>query len=707
MTDSASEASRAAVLVVDDSPAALAALEALLGPFVPRLLLAPSGQEALAHVEREAFALALIDVQMPGMSGFELARRIRRTDRGRILPLMMMTALTCDDALIAEGYAAGAADFVTKPFDPDLVRGRVRAFVELYQQHEAVSRALLLAATQERDEALRRLVAFERISTAALETSDLQTLLHELLRIFIAAADVADSAAILLIEDERLELRAHVGFGGESGAALRERLQHDFALKIAAERAPCELAMPEQASGARVVYGVPLIQAGQMLGVAQIASSRATEFTDIERRLFRAAADRAALAVARHLERSQLFDVLSAMPAAVAIARVPELEYTFASPAFSATCGGPLIGEQLSKRGLGADALAAVERAIESGSSVRVDELAVWPGRQDGTSREPLCFRFTAKPLSNVDGLLDRVLMFAVDVTDQVLARQTIEVAHSERVALLGQERQARRLAEQACANKDQFLTIVSHELRAPLSAILGWARAAHGHPDVLHVLSIIERNARLQSRIIEDLLDFSRIMRGKLRLDLETIDFAELLYDCAESLRASASEHGVELELVLEPECTLVGDGDRLQQVVVNLLGNAIKFSSPGGVVRLELGCSASGVRLTVEDKGAGIDPDFLPYVFEPFRQADGTTTRRHRGLGLGLSIAKQIVQAHGGLISAASDGPGAGAKFSVELPRDATRRSASRSLPPPAIRETTGPGKRIDFLLAPPRRS
>ncbi len=682
-----SERSKAAVLVVDDSPAALAALDALLRPFVPHLVLVGSGHEALVHAERDSFALALIDVQMPGMSGFELTRRIRRTDRGRILPIMLMTALNCDEALITEGYAAGAADFMTKPFEPELLRGRVRAFVELYEQHEAVNRALLFTATRERDEAVRRLVAFERISAAALETGDLQTLLHELLRIFIAAADVADSAAIMLREGGQLEPRAHVGFGDEE---LRESLRRDLAVKIAAQRAPSEIVMPGQAGAVRVVYGVPLISAGEILGVAHIASSRAAEFTDMEKRLFRAAADRAALAVARHLERSQLFDILSAMPAAVAIARVPGLEYTFASSAYAATCGEPLLGEPMTRRGLGTQALEAVERAVDLRQSVRVDELAAWPGRHDAAPAEPLCFRFTAKPLSNVDGVLDRVLLFAVDVTDQVMARQTMEVAHSERVALLERERHARRAAELASTNKDEFLTIVSHELRAPLSAILGWARAAYTHSDIQHALSVIERNARLQSRIIEDLLDFSRITRGKLRLDLQNVDLAELIQNTAESLRKTADEHQVSIEHVLDEDCRIVGDGDRLQQVAANLLTNAIKFSAANGVVRVECRRFQSSVQLCVSDSGCGIEADFLALVFEPFRQADSTTRRRYRGLGLGLSIAKQIVQAHGGLITAQSDGPGQGARFVVDLPSDArsfaaSRRSSTRSIPAP----------------------
>src|SRR3954447_10636504 len=186
----------AAVLLVDDNPANLLALDAVLSPIGVRTVTALSPRAALAHVQQESFAAALIDVQMPEMDGFQLAQHIRQMDHGRQLPILFITAIYQDEQYVSRGYETGAADYITKPFDPSVVRSRVKAFVDLFEQRESVNQKQVAVRTRERDEAIRRLVAFERIATAALETSDVRSLLDELLRAFTDAADAADSAAI-------------------------------------------------------------------------------------------------------------------------------------------------------------------------------------------------------------------------------------------------------------------------------------------------------------------------------------------------------------------------------------------------------------------------------------------------------------------------------------------------------------------------------
>ena len=236
-------------------------------------------------------------------------------------------------------------------------------------------------------------------------------------------------------------------------------------------------------------------------------------------------------------------------------------------------------------------------------------------------------------------------------------------------------ERAAREAAETANRMKDEFLAVVSHELRTPLNAILGWAEllsAGSLPPErVQHGLETIARNARMQARLVEDLLDVSRIIAGKLAIDRKRNDLAAIVRCAAETVAPQANGKRVGLELVIAPgDYEIMGDAARLQQVVWNLLSNAVKFSPEGTHVELTLARSGGELELTVVDHGIGIAPDFLPFVFDRFRQAEHPGGRPSGGLGLGLAIAHKIVQLHGGEISAASDGADRGARFTVRLP-------------------------------------
>ncbi|HEY8944331.1 MAG TPA: ATP-binding protein, partial [Polyangiaceae bacterium] len=528
--------------------------------------------------------------------------------------------------------------------------------------------------THERDEAVRRLVAFERIATAALETSDLQALLDELLSAFTGAADAADRATILLCEGEFLVVKACVGAQEGSGPGVRVRIGRGFAGTIAAEKRPLELRSGTSVgeSGERGLYGVPLLYGGELLGVAYIGTTGEKSFTDAEKRLFQAAAERAALAVGRHLELSSLHEILTTAPALIAILRAPDWEYTFANASYRGQFAGELAGKTFRDRGLGEQAMAAVQRAFDSQQPVLVDELSAPLLNGESAETKPRYVQLTAQPLRGSSGSIDRVLLFGVDVTAQVLARLEIEATQVARAELLERERAARLAAEVASISKDEFLATVSHELRTPLNAILGWASLAKAKaiPDIDRALQVIERNALSQARIVEDVLDFSRIARGKMRLSLSQVDLEGVVREAVETVRPAAEAKSVDLVVELSTPHSLIADPQRLQQVVWNLLTNAIKFTSGGGRVLLRAESSAQGVVVTVTDTGQGIEPEFLPYVFDPFRQASGGTTRRHGGLGLGLAIVKQIVQAHGGSIEVTSAGIGQGATFLVKLP-------------------------------------
>jgi PAS domain S-box-containing protein len=250
------------------------------------------------------------------------------------------------------------------------------------------------------------------------------------------------------------------------------------------------------------------------------------------------------------------------------------------------------------------------------------------------------------------------------------------------------QERKLRAEAEVASRAKDEFLAMVSHELRTPLNAILGWTvmlRARNDAGALERGLAVIERNARAQAKLIEDVLDVSRIISGKLALSLGTTSVSEVVSASVETVMPAAVAKGITIitHVPTEP-ITVVADAQRIQQVVWNLLSNAVKFTPKGGHIELSASLAGSDVRIEVKDSGEGIRQESLPYVFEPFLQADASTTRRHGGLGLGLAIVKQLVTAHGGTVTAQSDGSGHGATFVVELPIRAASPAISQPLRP-----------------------
>lgn len=265
---------------------------------------------------------------------------------------------------------------------------------------------------------------------------------------------------------------------------------------------------------------------------------------------------------------------------------------------------------------------------------------------------------------------------------DNARLYEAAQKAAEERKLLLERERSARAAAERSSGMKDAFLANLSHELRTPLSAILGWSQVLRHHladnPDMRHGLDAIERNARTQAQLIEDLLDMSRIASGKVRLDVQTTDPTAFIEAAVETVRPAAESKGIRVEKFLDPLAgPISGDPGRLQQVIWNLLTNAVKFTPRGGKVQVVLARVNSHIEISVADTGSGIRPDFLPHLFERFRQADSTTTRKHGGLGLGLSIVKQLVELHGGSVSAKSDGEGRGATFTVELPLTVVHRN------------------------------
>jgi signal transduction histidine kinase/ActR/RegA family two-component response regulator len=374
------------------------------------------------------------------------------------------------------------------------------------------------------------------------------------------------------------------------------------------------------------------------------------------------------------------------VPAAIAIVRGPEQVFELANPLYCRLVGkSELVGKR------GREALpelieqgvwTLLEQVRHTGEPYIGKEFPAKLERAEDGSLEQGYFNFIAQATRDEAGVIDGVLIFVVEITEQVesrkrveLARAALESSETERAALLLREQAARAEAELSSRSKDEFLAIVSHELRNPLSAMLGWTRMLRtgGLPEDKHqrALETIERNAVNQSQLIEDLLDVSRIISGKVRLDVQSVDLGQVVEAALDSARPALDAKQIDVRAVIDSNGGMVmGDANRLQQVVWNLLANAAKFTNKDGSVRVVLSRIDSQLELSVTDTGKGIAASFLPLVFDRFKQADSTTTRQHGGLGLGLAIAKNLVEMHGGTIQVHSDGEGRGATFVVRLP-------------------------------------
>ena len=307
----------------------------------------------------------------------------------------------------------------------------------------------------------------------------------------------------------------------------------------------------------------------------------------------------------------------------------------------------------------GAAATAAMQVAM-SGGEGRFD------ASHDDAERLRRWWDVIVTPATDADGRVTRLIATARDVTRQRLADE-------ERQVLLASERAARSEAERAARIKDDFVSTLSHELRTPLNAIVGWVGVLRQdqHPETLaKAIDVIDRNSRRQSQMIDDLLDMGRILSGKMRIEVQRVELATVIDEAILSAQPSAEAKGVRLLTTLGSAAIVRGDPGRLQQVVWNLVSNAIKFTPRGGQVQVTLHKVNSHVHVQVSDTGTGIAADLVPQIFDRFRQADASTTRRHGGLGLGLSIVKSLVELHGGSVDAARDGEHCGATFTVRLP-------------------------------------
>lgn len=530
------EECRPSILLVDDTPANLLALEAVLAPLGHRLVRATSGEEALRHMLKEEFCLALVDVQMGGMDGFETAALIKSHPRIAQTPVIFVTALSAEPKHVFQGYSHGAVDYLVKPFEPHVLRSKVAVFVDLYLRGKRI---------QEQDRLLR-----------AQELAALRRQSEERYR------GLAESVPVV------------VWAVGPSGAM-------------------------RYCNHAWTAYsGLPVDPSGDVID-------------------------------ARFIHAEDLDGARSTW---------------------------------LDARGQGLP--------WEHEYRLR---------RHDGEYRWHL-----GRALPERDGH-DGIAGWVVTATDIDERKRMDDL----RAQLLGQEQRAREEAEAANRAKDEFLATVSHELRAPLNAIMGWVQMLRqGTLDearAAHALETIYKNAQLQCSLVEDILDVSRIIAGKVALETALVSLRRIAEAAIEATRPAAVAKGITIETSLDLERDeVVGDARRLQQALGNLVANAVKFTPSGGKVSVELLGNDETVSVRVTDTGIGIRRDFLPHVFDPFRQANSSTTRSHGGLGLGLAIVRHIADLHSGSVVAESNGPGTGASLTFTLPAerqpsDGTLRAAT----------------------------
>ncbi|MDB4933732.1 MAG: Chemotaxis protein methyltransferase CheR, partial [Labilithrix sp.] len=709
--------------MVDDHPPNLMALEAILEPLGERLVRASSGTEAVALAAREDFALILLDLQMPELDGLETAALLKKAERSTAVPVIILTANEPSRDTVVKGYASGAVDFLYKPLDPDVLRSKVAVFVDLFKQRTAARDASdpalrrTSSGTMRADDGSGRLS--ERLIAASPVDGQAETV-EALVRIHSALNEDLDLARIAQrLVDETTSLTAanagafHWSQRGAMHVALSGAMRHELAAlgpgsplmtrvfggvgALRIDDASRELG-PRAPKGVRSAVAVPVLsRGGQVAGALVLVSERARAFDDRDEELVAVAARHAAAA----LDNARLYDEAKDARRRAELAelelRAGEARVRLALD--SAGLGtfdynpttGALRWDTRSRAlfGLPRDAPVTYSTYL---SGVHPDDRK----RVDDAHKRALdpyghgTFEVEYRTVGLADGIErwvaargqafaehGRAVRFVGTFLD-ITAKKKVE---QERNALLAREQEARAEAESARARaeaasraKDEFLATVSHELRNPLNAILGWSRVLLEEGEELtrerkrKGLEVIARNAKAQVQLVEDILEVSRIVSGKLRLSTGPTEVRSVVEAAVDTVRSAAQAKGVVLETRIQHDAgKIVADEDRIQQILWNLLSNAVKFTARGGCVRLEARRDDDEVILWVTDTGEGIDPAFLPFVFDRFRQADGSTTRSHGGLGLGLAIVRHLAELHGGTATADSPGLGRGATFTV----------------------------------------
>ena len=671
----------AKILLVDDQPKNLLALNAMLEPLGQEVVQASSGKEALRYLLRDEFALVLLDVQMPVLDGYEVAELIRARERSRAVPIIFLTAIHRDQGLVARAYTVGAVDYILKPIDPEILRSKVAVFIELYQKGQIISRqAEELKRATEREFADFRRVSEYRYTVLAesmpqiVWTTDNRGVLRYGNGRWFECAGLAQGDAISW--QSIVHPNEYPEFARAFGDALAEERawEAEFRLGNLVERRfrwHLVRMLPERDANGGVSAWVGTStdidarkRAEQALQMLARLTRRLGELTDRSHGL-----DEVLAATLPVLGDSAVLYLRSDETVTKRASASLSSDLNLDDPRFdlgpSTVC---FDGEP--------EVVANVTQSLAEAGPSRAGEL-VWFLQELGVSSYICCPLFIRERVLGSLVFLNRdpekhYLDSDVELAKDVAGRMATaldnvglyELAQSERLKL-----------QEANRAKDMFLATVSHELRTPLNAIVGWGQMLRSgglsHETEQRAVDTIERNGRALAQLVADLLDVSRVVSGNLHVDEGHVDLRGIVEAALDAARPLAASNGVELQAELPDQpLDTVGDATRLQQVVGNILGNALKFTGSGGHVALRLLVEGKFARLEIEDDGPGIAPDFLPVMFDRFKQADNGTHRAQRGLGLGLAIVKHLVELHGGTVTAHSEGVGKGARFVVVLP-------------------------------------
>ena len=595
--------SQANVLLVDDRPENLLAMESILADLEQNLIRATSAREALRFLLGEEVALILLDVQMPGINGFELAELIREREQTQHTPIIFVSATSKHEKYVFKGYSLGAVDYMTKPFEPEILKSKVRFFTKLFKQNQEIKRqaALLEKANDDLDALNTDLEARVEQRTAQLEAAnrELENQIevrkqsearlateHAITRTLADAADLESATPMIL-------------------NAFCEHLQADIST----------LWLPDESGNALTCVHIE-------------ATDKAGDFSAFINESRRINLPKGSGLPGKVWKKNSPINFVSST---VSREEFPRAAFA-ANAGMHCAVGFPI---KIGRKFFG---------VIEFFSQCEI----------------------------NADQHLINMLEATGSEIGQFIQRKRLE---NERENLLLREKTLREQAEKASRLKDEFLTTVSHELRTPLNAILGWGQMLHSGKlqgeGQARALETIYRNAKSQAQLIDDLLDTSRLITGNLCLNLSPTPIIPILESALDTVRPAAETKEITISTVYNSAVkTITCDSHRFQQMIWNLMTNAVKFTPPNGHIKVILEQKNDSVQIIVSDTGQGISPEFLPLVFERFRQADGSSTRTHNGLGIGLAIVRHLVELHGGSIHAESDGKDKGSTFTLKLP-------------------------------------